>query len=87
MCVPKFTANLYCVCLIIPQIYTEADEVQICGKFRDTQYSTLGFSGKASCMRVVSFFMRGMVICVTWAAVIADMSWIKKKMLPKAVSL
>ena len=30
--VPKFTANLYCICLSIPQIYTQADTVQICGK-------------------------------------------------------
>ena len=36
--VPKFTANLYCICIIIPQIYTEADAVQICGKFWYTQY-------------------------------------------------
>ena len=34
----KFTANLYCICLSIPQEYTEADAVQICGKFWDTQY-------------------------------------------------
>ena len=36
--VPKFTNNMYCICLSIPQIYTKADAVQICGKFRDTQY-------------------------------------------------
>ena len=29
-CVPKFTAKLYCICLSITQIYTEADAVQIC---------------------------------------------------------
>ena len=36
--VPKFTANLYCICLSITQIYTSADAVQISGKFWDTQY-------------------------------------------------
>ena len=36
--VPKFTANLYCICLSIQQIYTSADAVQICGKFWVTQY-------------------------------------------------
>ena len=35
--VPKFTANLYCICLSVPQIYTQADVAQICGKFWDTQ--------------------------------------------------
>ena len=39
LCVPKFTANMYCVCLSIPQIYTKADTVQIYGKFWDTQYN------------------------------------------------
>ena len=34
--VPKFNANLYCICLSIPQINTDA--VQICGKFWNTQY-------------------------------------------------
>ena len=34
--VPKFTANLYCICPSIPQIFTKADAVQICGKFCDT---------------------------------------------------
>ena len=36
--VPKFTANLYCICWSITQIYTSADAVQICGNFWDTQY-------------------------------------------------
>ena len=36
--VPKCSANLYCICLSLPQIHTEADAVQICGKFWDTQY-------------------------------------------------
>jgi len=36
--VPKYTANLYCICLCIPQIYIKADAVKICGKFWDTQY-------------------------------------------------
>ena len=36
--VPKFTANLYCICLSIPQIYTLANAVQVCGTFWDTQY-------------------------------------------------
>ena len=38
--VQKFTEKLYCFCLSIsiPHIYTEADAVQICGKFWDTQY-------------------------------------------------
>ena len=40
--VPKFTANLYCICLSVPQIYTEADAVQICGEFWDTQYIRQG---------------------------------------------
>ena len=31
--VPKFTANLYCICLSIPQNYTYLDDVQNCGKF------------------------------------------------------
>ena len=35
--VPKFNANLYCICMSIPQIYTYADAVQICGQFWDTQ--------------------------------------------------
>ena len=35
--VPEFTANLYCNCISIPQIYT-IDAVHICGKFWDTQY-------------------------------------------------
>ena len=33
MSVPKFTANLYCICLSIPKTYTQADAVQICGTF------------------------------------------------------
>ena len=37
--VPKFTANLYCNCLSINLRYTQADAVQICGKFWDTQYA------------------------------------------------
>ena len=36
--IPKFTENLYCICISMPQILTEADAVQICGKFWDTQY-------------------------------------------------
>ena len=40
--VPKFTANLYCICLSKPQIYTKAEAVQICGRFWDTQYIALG---------------------------------------------
>ena len=40
--VPKFIENLYCICLSIPQIYTKADAVQICGRFWDTQYIALG---------------------------------------------
>ena len=36
--VPK---NLYCICLSIPQIYTQADAVQISSKFWDTQYRCL----------------------------------------------
>ena len=35
--VPKCTANLYCIYLSIYFWYTQADEVQICGKFRNTQ--------------------------------------------------
>ena len=31
--VPKCTANLYCICLSIPQIFTKADAVQIGGIF------------------------------------------------------
>ena len=34
----KFTVNLYCICLSIDSCYTEADAVQICGNFWDTQY-------------------------------------------------
>ena len=34
----KFTANQYCICLSIPQIYTKADAVQTCGTFWDTPY-------------------------------------------------
>ena len=37
--VSKFTANMYCICLSIPKIYTDA--VQICGKFWDTQLRSL----------------------------------------------
>ena len=36
--IPKITANLYCICLSIPQIYNLADTEQICGKFLETQY-------------------------------------------------
>ena len=35
--VPKFTANLYCICLSIDLRYTKADAVQICSNFLDTQ--------------------------------------------------
>ena len=35
--VPKFTANLYCICLSIDLQYTHEDAVQIYGKFWDTQ--------------------------------------------------
>ena len=38
MSVPKFTANLYCICLSLYLRYTSADAVQIGGKFWDTQY-------------------------------------------------
>ena len=31
--VPKVTANIYCICQSVPKIYTQADKVQICGKF------------------------------------------------------
>ena len=41
--VPKFSANMYCICLSIPQIYTSADAVQICGKLWDTQYIAVVF--------------------------------------------
>ena len=37
--VPKFTANLYCICLGIPQFYTLADAVQICGKICPVLYN------------------------------------------------
>jgi len=37
--VPKLSANLYCICLSIDFMYTEADAVQICGIFWDTQYN------------------------------------------------
>ena len=33
LCVPKCTANLYCICFSILQISTSADAVQIWGKF------------------------------------------------------
>ena len=33
----KFIANMYCICLSIPQNYTKSDAVQICGKLRNTQ--------------------------------------------------
>ena len=36
--VAKFTANLYCICLSINFQYTQADAVQICADFWDTQY-------------------------------------------------
>ena len=36
--VPKFTANLYCLCISIDLGYADADSVQICCKFWDTQY-------------------------------------------------
>ena len=36
--VPKCNANLYWICLSIPQICTKAEADQICGKFWDTQY-------------------------------------------------
>ena len=35
--VPKFTANMYCICLSIPKNYSQADSVQICGKLWGTQ--------------------------------------------------
>ena len=35
---PKIYGNLYCICLSILQLYTDA--VQRCGKFWDTQYET-----------------------------------------------
>ena len=35
--VPKFTANLYSICLSIDLRYTLADPVKICGNFWDTQ--------------------------------------------------
>ena len=34
--VPKFTTNLYCICLSINLRYTKADAVQIRSKFWDT---------------------------------------------------
>ena len=34
--VPKVTANVYCICLSILQIHTNADAVHICGYFWDT---------------------------------------------------
>ena len=34
---PKFTANLHCICSGIDLWYTEADAVQIWGKFKETQ--------------------------------------------------
>ena len=40
---PKVTANLYCICLSILQIYTKADAVHICGNFWDTQYAIYFF--------------------------------------------
>ena len=33
-CPKNLPANLYCISLSIPQIYTSADTVQICGKFK-----------------------------------------------------
>ena len=39
--VQKITANLYGICLSIPQIYTSSDAVQICGNFLDTQYTSI----------------------------------------------
>ena len=44
--VQKFTANQYCICLSIPQIYTlKADAVQICGEILDTQYYDMDTAG------------------------------------------
>ena len=37
--VPKCTANLYCICLAKDLRYTQADAIQVCGKFWDTQYN------------------------------------------------
>ena len=57
--VPKFTANPYCICLSIPQIYTQADAAQICDTFWDTQYThsirTFYSQGRIfSCLRQTS---------------------------------
>ena len=38
--VPKFTANLYCICLSIYMWYAKAGVVQICRKFWDTQQTS-----------------------------------------------
>ena len=39
--VPKYTANLYCICSSKQQIFNLADAVHICGNFLDTQQETL----------------------------------------------
>ena len=39
--VQEFTADLYCICLNIPQFNTDADAVQIFDKFWDTQYAPI----------------------------------------------
>ena len=50
--VQKLTANLYCICLSIPKIYTQPDAVQISGKFVDTQYIVISINGSSHCGHV-----------------------------------
>ena len=47
----KFTANLYCICLSLPQMCAKADAVQICGKVRDTYCELKGPSFKFSLIK------------------------------------
>ena len=38
MCVPKFTTNLYCICLNKLETYAWADAAQICGNMWNAEY-------------------------------------------------
>ena len=47
-CSEMYRKSVLQICLSIPQIYTLANAVQICGKFWGTQYSFYKFASKFS---------------------------------------
>ena len=74
---PEFTANVYCICLSIDVRYTQADAVQICGYFWDTQY--LGLIQKVG---KVKNFQVWVFLRTTEARVKEPQNWKLKGTLP-----